>query len=162
MATFRCLTDRTTATWRATRIGALVLLTALTAACATGQYQWGGYDAMLYNQYKDPTQAEAMRVGLTEHLKALEQANARIAPGLYAELGTLYLENGDASTAIRYYEMERQTWPQSEGLMSALITNLQRVENGKQGDANGAAAGSSPAAAPAATPTGSTGKESTR
>ncbi len=109
------------------RMGLLAGFVALASGCAHDLYSWGGYDRMLYNQYKDPTQAEAMRVGLTEHLAALEQANLKVGPGLYAELGTLYLERGDAETAIGYYEREKQAWPESAALMSVMIKNLQRT-----------------------------------
>ncbi len=107
---------------------ALIALLAALSGCATNLYQYGRYEQSLYEKYKDPSQAEAMRLYLTEHISALEKSKITVPPGLYAELGTLHLEGGDSKTAIRYYELERSTWPESNTLMTALITNLQRLE----------------------------------
>ena len=97
------------------------------AGCATQQhYQWGGYDELLYQGYKDPNNMEAMRVSLEKHIAAMEQANQKVAPGLYAELGTLYLQQGDSTKAVALYTKERDAWPESKGLMSAMITNVER------------------------------------
>lgn len=107
----------------------IALLTAALglAGCATpGAYDWGQYDELLYRSYKDVTCTEAMRVGLEQHVTALESRDQKVAPGLYAELGTLYLQAGDMTRAIALYEKERASWPESEGLMSAMITNLER------------------------------------
>ncbi|MGH1359542.1 MAG: DUF4810 domain-containing protein [Burkholderiaceae bacterium] len=99
----------------------------LVSGCATGLYEWGQYEQTLYQKYKDPGQSEAMRVNLTNHIALMEKSNLKVAPGLYAELGTLYLEAGDAKSAIRYYELEQAAWPESEALMTAMITNLKRM-----------------------------------
>lgn len=103
--------------------------------CATGGssglYQWGGYNNLLYQQYKDSSQIPVMREQLTEHIDQLEKTSRPVAPGLYAELGTLYLETGDTERAISYYELERQTWPESEVLMSTMIKTLERSSSGK-------------------------------
>ena len=108
---------------------ALTALLAALSGCATGNlYQWGAYEQSLYEKYKDPSQSEAMRIHLTEHIRLLESSKLKVPPGLYAELGSLHLEAGDSKAAIRYYELERQAWPESETLMTALITNLQRLE----------------------------------
>ena len=97
------------------------------SGCATqGRYQWGGYDEMLYQGYKDPNKMEAMRVSLEKHIATVEQSSQKVAPGLYAELGTLYLQQGDAAKAVGLYSKERDAWPESKGLMSAMIKNAER------------------------------------
>ena len=99
------------------------------SGCVTQpQYQWGGYDSLLYAGYKDPSKMEAMMVKLESHIGELEKTNQRVAPGLYAELGTLYLQAGAPDKAIRMYTRERDTWPESQGLMNAMIKNLERRE----------------------------------
>lgn len=87
-------------------------------------YQWGGYDAMLYQSYKNPEKAAEFRQGLELHIAKMEQSQQKIAPGLYAELGTMYLQAGDASKAVAMYTKERDAWPESKGLMDALINNV--------------------------------------
>lgn len=107
-------------------IGVLVAGLGL-AGCATPRtYDWGKYDELLYQSYKDVTRTEAMRVGLEQHLAALESRGQKVAPGLYAELGTLYLQAGDTTRAIELYAKERDAWPESKGLMEVMIASLER------------------------------------
>lgn len=87
-------------------------------------YQWGGYDAMLYQSYKDPEKVAAFRTGLESHIAQMELSKQKIAPGLYAELGTIYLQAGDSSKAVAMYTKERDAWPESRGLMDTLINNV--------------------------------------
>lgn len=61
----------------------------------------------------------------------MEAARQKVAPGLYAELGTLYLQAGDASRAVALYTKERDAWPESRGLMDALITNVGKRNTAK-------------------------------
>ena len=79
---------------------------------------------MLYQSYKNPEKVVEFRQGLELHISKMESSNQKVAPGLYAELGTLYLQAGDANKAIAMYTKEREVWPESRGLMDALITNL--------------------------------------
>jgi hypothetical protein len=98
------------------------------AGCATtgDTYDWGEYDELLYRSYKDVSRVEPMRHRLAAHIDALERTGGRVPPGLYAELGTLYLQAGDSDRAIDLYDRERAAWPESKGLMDALIANLER------------------------------------
>jgi len=100
-------------------------------ATRTGLYQWGGYDAMLYQSYKNPEKAVELRQGLELHISKMEAAKQKVAPGLYAELGTLYLQVGDAVNAVAMYTKERDAWPESRGLMDSLITNVAKRNNEK-------------------------------
>lgn len=94
-------------------------------------YQWGGYDAMLYQSYKNPEKAVEFRQGLELHVAKMEQSQQKIAPGLYAELGTLYLQAGDSTKAVAMYTKERDAWPESRGLMDALINNVAKRTGAK-------------------------------
>ena len=94
-------------------------------------YQWGGYDAMLYQSYKDPEKAIALRTGLEMHIAKMELSNQKIAPGLYAELGTIYLQAGDSNKAVAMYTKERDAWPESRGLMDTLINNVAKRTTAK-------------------------------
>lgn len=112
-------------------IGSKVLAIALCSlafgGCANRPlYQWGGYDSMLYQSYKSPEKATEFRVGLELHIAKMEQSQQRVAPGLYAELGTLYLQAGDSGKAVTMYVKERDAWPESKVLMDALINNVDK------------------------------------
>ena len=111
------------------RITLAVTASLALAGCANqGLYQWGGYEDGLYAAYKDATKVEALRLKLEAHIQAMEQAGQKVAPGLYAEVGTLYLQAGQRQRAIAWYQRERQAWPESRQLMAAMIQNLERLE----------------------------------
>jgi hypothetical protein len=106
----------------------VLLGSAALGGCATTKdaYDWGNYDEMLYRSYKDATKIDAYRVGLETHIAAVEKKNGRVPPGLYAEVGTAYLQRGDSDRAIEWYSRERAAWPESKGLMDVMIANLER------------------------------------
>ena len=107
-------------------------IAALLAGCAAPSlYQWGGYDQALYASYKDPAKMESLRVQLEKHIATMETSKQKVAPGLYAELGTLYLQSGASDKAIALYSQERAAWPESKGLMTAMIQNLERRQQAK-------------------------------
>jgi len=95
--------------------------------CATPRrYDWNQYDQRLYKYYKNPEAATEFVSVMEAHVHSLEATGKKPAPGLYAELGTFYLKKGDAKTAVQYYNKEMLTWPESKGLMVALIANADK------------------------------------
>jgi hypothetical protein len=115
-------------------IPSLVSVALLTGCAAPGLYQWGGYDQALYAGYKDTTKMEALRTKLEAHVGEMEKSKTKVAPGLYAELGTLYLQAGSSQKAIDYYNKERNSWPESQVLMTSLIQNLERRQAAQTGN----------------------------
>jgi hypothetical protein len=107
---------------------ALSLCVLLVGCAAPRLYNWGGYDQALYAGYKDVTKMDELRTKLESHVAAMEASKQKVAPGLYAEVGTLYLQSGSRPKAIKFYMQERQAWPESTQLMTSLITNLERLE----------------------------------
>lgn len=108
------------------RIGSVLAVGLLLTGCATNNnlYNWGGYDGLLYQAYKEPGQAAEQMQKLEAHIRALEQGKQKVAPGLYADLGTLYLQAGDREKALANFRKERDEWPESITLMDAMIKNL--------------------------------------
>lgn len=115
-----------TLTSQVLQIPLVAVLTMLTGCASPTLYQWGGYEQALYEGYKDTTKMEALRIKLEAHLGEVEKSKQKAAPGLYAELGTLYLQSGSADKAMSYYAKERDAWPESRILMTSLIQNLER------------------------------------
>lgn len=109
------------------------VLVALTGCAKPALYQWGGYEQKLYASYKEPAQSEALRISLEKHISDMEGSKQKVAPGLYAELGTLHLQSGESEKAVSQYTKELNAWPESKSLMSALIQNIQRRVKEKQG-----------------------------
>ncbi len=106
-------------------LGCVLLMTG--CANRSSLYQWGGYDAMLYQSYKNPEKAIELRTGLETHIAQMEKSMQKVAPGLYAELGTMYLQAGDSTRAVAMYTKERDAWPESRGLMESLIRNVSKT-----------------------------------
>lgn len=95
------------------------------SGCAAnkGLYDWGGYDGMLYNSYKDPATSGTNMQKLALHIRHLEQDRQKVPPGLYADLGMMMLQTGDKDQAVANFRKERELWPESTALMDALINN---------------------------------------
>jgi hypothetical protein len=104
---------------------ALVGLALTLTGCAVkqGLYDWGGYDGLLYQSYKDPTTVTGNIQKLEAHIQKLEAGNQKVPPGLYADLGTMLLQAGEKTKAQASFRKERELWPESATLMDALINN---------------------------------------
>lgn len=97
----------------------LVLL--LLAACApTTRFEWGSYEGSLYAYAKQPAQKEAFRTALVRAIEKGQQTN-RVAPGLNAELGYLYLEDGDTQKAVALFEEEMRLFPESRKFLTSVV-----------------------------------------
>jgi len=103
-----------------------VLLIALTG-CATrsGLYSWGEYEQDLFNYYHEASTQEEAAANHIEFVSNIEQSGETPAPGLLAEAGTFYLLAGDTGSAIKFYQLEFDTWPESRPMMGILIQNLE-------------------------------------
>ena len=104
-----------------------LVFTGLLSACATTDnnlYSWGTYEETLFVNYHEPAVKEEMLDNYLAFVRKHHAGTKRLAPGLFAEAGTFMLERNDPQAAIEFYELERQNWPESEPLMTTLITNL--------------------------------------
>jgi hypothetical protein len=96
---------------------------ALTACAPTSRFEWGAYEQALYAYSQNPENRGVYKAALEN---AIERGRARdaIAPGLLAELGHLYLEEGNSVEALKYFREERTLFPESAVLMDRVITQL--------------------------------------
>ena len=111
----------------------------LSGCVTTRQYQWGAYEDNLYATYKNPARAEQLAIGLQSLIAQLESSKQKVPPGIYAELGTLYYQSGKLDEARTLYEKERTAWPESKGLMSAMIQAIDRQQQTPKDTQPGAA-----------------------
>lgn len=104
-------------------IAALAGAAALTACAPTSRFEWGSYEQALYAYSENPENRGVYKEALE---RAIERGRARnaVAPGLLAELGYLYLEEGNSAEAMRYFREERTLFPESAGLMDRVIAQL--------------------------------------
>ena len=110
-------------------IGGLALV-ALGACVPTTRFEWGTYEGSLYAYTKQPTQKEAYRTALVRAIEKGQKTN-RVAPGLNAELGYLYLEDGDAQKAAALFEDEMRLFPESRKFLTSVVARA-RGESASQ------------------------------
>lgn len=102
------------------------MLSLFLSACeSTRLYQWGGYEEKLHRYYSAPQSRTNIIQNMEQHVLNLEAKSLPVAPGLYAEIGTFYLEMGDELRAVDFYKKEAAAWPESQALMQLLIKNLE-------------------------------------
>lgn len=104
-------------------IAVLASTSVMLTGCQTSQglYHWGDYESGLYEYYKNPSEQEALTKQL---LTLIEKESVRIPPGIYAEYGTLLLQQGKKQEAIMFFEKEKELWPESQHLMNSMINAI--------------------------------------
>lgn len=118
-------------------IGQLTLLLAaalLTGGCAQKSqslYNYGTYSERYYAYKKDATD-ESMFALQQSIEKAIENAgdsrSGRVPPGMYANLGYLYLKSGNGKEAITNFEREKAIYPESAHFMERMIRKVEAAE----------------------------------
>ena len=105
---------------------ALLLVVSLASGCATSSmYSWGSYEQDLYKYYKSPDNLEDLESNLAVLLERAEEKQS-VPPGLYAEYGYIMSEMGNSESAVKYFEKEKATWPESSQLMDTMIAAVRR------------------------------------
>ena len=112
-----------------TLLAALAAAALAASGCAgkVTTYRWGNYDEILYSHYKAPQERQAYVAGLKTIILAAQQEGKTVPPGIYAEYGYALYEEGNAPEAIKYFERERDTWPESRVFMEKLIAIARRL-----------------------------------
>jgi hypothetical protein len=112
----------------------------LVAGCSTHKqlYYYGDYSQEYYSSKKELS-AES-RIALQHSIEeAIQNANnsttGRVAPGLYANLGYLYLKANNTQKAIEYFEKEKALYSESAKFMDRMIQKVKTLQ-GEQKDEN--------------------------
>lgn len=116
------------------RLLLILLCITATLGCTTPSasgFYWGKYPQTLYALKKNPSPATRLRhqQELLRLIDYAHQRNTRIPPGVYAELGKQYLDQGDETTAFAYFEKEQQLYPESAVLMQQIQRKPTPVKN---------------------------------
>lgn len=115
------------------RFGTLALLAfalAVSACAPSSRFEWGTYEGTLYAYSKKPESRDAYRASLVSAIQRGEATN-RVAPGLNAELGYLFMEAGQTAEAIQHFEAEKRLFPESARFMDGVIARIR--SNGTAG-----------------------------
>ncbi|MBB4659427.1 DUF4810 domain-containing protein [Parvularcula dongshanensis] len=109
-------------------VGCLVCVAAL-AACATpSRYEWGDYERSLYGYARSPELRDQYEQSLRDAIDVGEKTN-RVAPGIYAELGYLLLEEGDERGAAEAFEREMELFPESRAFIERVMGRTTLADN---------------------------------
>lgn len=88
---------------------------------------WGDYSDTLYELKKEPSPETIAnhKFELEEIISKSKAWHILPPPGICAELGKLYLENGDTSHARELMNQEALHYPESKVLIAMLLNNIE-------------------------------------
>ncbi len=91
-------------------------------------YSWGNYEEMVYLTYSKPGQAtpEFQIERMEADLAKAKGKGAKMPPGFYAYLGSLYSQLGKSDQACQALEAEKAQFPESTVLVDRMLANLKR------------------------------------
>ena len=129
----------------ASKIGlaSLALFAILLAGCGnTGGprslYYWDGtYSSSLYSYLNEDSDATEQISRLENLVQTSTQRGYKVAPGLYAHLGLLYLNNGNLGAANANFDKEVQNFPESKEFIN-FIKGSKNLTPKKQSKKEGA------------------------
>lgn len=107
----------------------------LMSGCA-GQkpmYEYGNYSETYYQlkQNGDAATTTAWKTSLEESIEKSNAQGIRVAPGINANLGYLYLKVNDTDKAISFFNAEKILYPESTVFMDKLIKKAALMKEGK-------------------------------
>jgi hypothetical protein len=111
----------------------LFVIVSLCSACAQPKqlYNFGDYNDSYYKHKKKST-PETRQALIKSIEKAIGEENkslsGRVPPGMYANLGYMYLQDGNTQKAISLFEKEKETYPESVHFMDRLIVKVEKTE----------------------------------
>jgi len=128
-----------------------VFVFTLLAGCITPHnrptYIWQNYSSSLYNLKKTPTDTNLKnhKELLLNIIEESKKENCRVPPGVYCEYGYLLLKDGQKEEALRYFDLEEQTYPESKIFIKNLKAyatkntnknDAAKIDDGKQIEEN--------------------------
>jgi len=113
---------------------AILLITAGCASHNTALYNYENYSENYYADVKAHNAESQLQLQKSIE-QAIENANdsqsGRVAPGLYANLGYIYLKEGQNKKAIESFKKEKALYPESAKFMDRMIKKVEMLEENK-------------------------------
>jgi len=114
----------------------LAFIAYITSGCSNQPkplYTYGDYSEAYYASKKELTPESALKLQKSieyaiEH--SGESSSRRVAPGLYANLGYIYLKAGNTTKAIESFKKEKAIYPEAAHFMKRMIKKVE-VAQGK-------------------------------
>jgi hypothetical protein len=91
-------------------------------------YEYGDYSDAYYASKKSPTEESMLELqkSMQDAIEKSDQSRSgRVAPGMYANLGYLYLKANKSAEAIASFEKEKALYPESAHFMDRMIKKVQ-------------------------------------
>lgn len=117
----------------------LITVTILAAITATGcagkpqaLYNYGGYGSTYYQLKKEssPEQLAALQEEIVKLIESKDHGTTgRVPPGIYANLGYIYLQQGNPQKAVENFKMEMKIYPESKQFMELMINKVETAED---------------------------------
>lgn len=105
----------------------LVIIFFSLPSCAKKQlYNWRHYSDTLYAYKKTPDDKNIHKhkQELLEIIEKSEAKGRKVPPGIYCEYGYILMNEGNTKEALKYYDMEEQTYPESQVLIQMLKSKI--------------------------------------
>ncbi|MGB1237371.1 MAG: DUF4810 domain-containing protein [Pseudomonadales bacterium] len=104
---------------------ATAICTLFLTGCAGNKplYHWGSYQQLVLDSYTAPGKADAATQieKLTTDIQQARDSGQNIAPGVHAQLGLMYAEQGQAASSLASFEQEKRLFPESTQFINGLI-----------------------------------------
>ncbi len=99
-------------------------------------YNYGNYSESYYQSKKELTAESALQLQ-----KSIEYAienstksrSGRVPPGMYANLGYIYLKGGKTDKAVESFKKEKEIYPESAHFMNRMIKKIEVAEGKTDG-----------------------------
>lgn len=99
------------------------------SACAPKTiYSWGHYEDLVYNTYATPGKADTTTqvAVLTEDIDKAQAAGKKVPPGVHAQLGFAYYQQGNPDAAMAQFKAEEQLYPESSRFIDGILKRMQQ------------------------------------
>ncbi len=109
----------------------IVIISIMMIGCAPQPkplYTYGDYSESYYASKKDinTDTALALQKSIENAIaNAGESISGRVAPGMYANLGYIYLKAGNTNKAIESFNKEKLIYPESAHFMNRMINKIE-------------------------------------
>ena len=113
---------------------AILLITAGCSSHNTALYNYSNYSESYYADVKAHNAESQLQLqkSIEEAIEnAKDSQSGRVAPGLYANLGYIYLKEGQNKKAIENFKKEKALYPESAKFMDRMIKKVAMLEENK-------------------------------
>ncbi|MFT5660864.1 MAG: hypothetical protein ACI9TV_001508 [Sulfurimonas sp.] len=94
-------------------------------------YNYGDYSTSYYHSKQEvgPETALTLQKSIENAIEnSSDSLSGRVAPGMYANLGYIYLKSGNYSKAVENFNNEKRIYPESVYFMNRMLKKIKVVQ----------------------------------